>query len=472
MQAWASSQDARDLVPADGKAVLSNMTLLPEDEVERLRVLFQGYYVRDLEGDRSWALTRTFGLDNVKLDLLDLATDRIDAMLSTIARERKELDKIRSARPDEYAPLAEISDKLKAEKTMLRGLRLDARVNSMHAALRTNNMPRMQSLLDTGGVSEIHPKLRAEHMLLSGRSPDEIRKFCEKLLPGARIEQEIWADPGTLEQQVARQAALLASQLKKKKTEEIKQCIDMLERIAVLAAFQADGVPNHLVDAEAIDCASSPSAEAGATNRRATRVREVPTDGARHEFTTAYFHFRLAQELPAALSRNGKFVNYMLSSSTAREFVRTAIKLGQSAPDEISKLAFFGQARLIVDRLARQVHPFGVERAHLLIVEAMYDRMRRDDPRTALVWLAEASERLPSDRNRPRLRMRFLLERIKVIRDLAAAASEERRQRLLGHAWRDLHLVKVFAGTYGLPHFANLAQRQKDKLEEFTLLPS
>ena len=183
-------------------------------------------------------------------------------------------------------------------------------------------------------------------------------------------------------------------------------------------------------------------------------------------FKNAYAVFRQARLLAIAASTVERV---KFSGSSTREFVRACLKLAdlpEATLEDRNHLE--ARARISSNRLALRMSRYPSERAALLILEATFARLSsRADLAAATRLLDEAETILPTEANRPRLRFRFCLERAKVARKLSTAKTTNRAQRLklIEIAKYDLAELNRMARLPDAPGlFRMLASRQSDAL--------
>ena len=180
----------------------------------------------------------------------------------------------------------------------------------------------------------------------------------------------------------------------------------------------------------------------------------------------AFLTFFVAERLRRkAFSRDPLGRGFYINAHATRVMVRVLLRLirllrrpqGRSHPEVPAETFLAAQARRHMDMLARYLSRYPTERASLLIAQAAWTRVAGDDSpealKTAERLLAEADKVLASTVSRPRVRLRFLMDRARVY--AARAGSEglkdDDRRRLLKAAASDVRAFRGLTTVSRLP---------------------
>ncbi|MBN8890174.1 MAG: hypothetical protein BGP12_00100 [Rhodospirillales bacterium 70-18] len=397
-------------------------TALPLPLGERLRALYWEHYRAGLEQAPAWAMSRTFGLDTVKAELCQLFLDAITVLgaqrtLADVAREVRE-HQIRAAlrRGDFNSLSAHLQALPGAERDRAPYAKVTAdwyTLTEGYGVAIALCGARLKTLGDFGLRA---PAPLTEHAVLEDAVAAEVRRLA--------------SDDTPLRSVVARPHGRRI----------LAEIVDVIERLACVSAYDADG-----------------TAHGDATL-------------AAQRFGTAYYYFRVSQNLPAAVAAAGSPTDPQISAATARVFVRVALKLGrhfERTGDAGSQGdAFYLQARQHADRLWRNVYRHPMEHVQLLIIESSLARIHAHAPWLALKWLARAEATMPSPDSRPRFWIRLLHERIKVLRAIAELqlTGPSLRANIIKAACQDVGRMYDLADQFGTKHLVHLAELQREKL--------
>ena len=382
---------------------------LPTSPAERLEALYAVHFRQQLEHAPDWWLSRMFGVDKAKAELLEMF------LALPMVRE--------PATPG------------------LQAARNDAAENRTRALLSTNDIERMDQ--DAIARSSRATQIRADISILAGS--DDARQEVEQalnLLVPPRDHAEACPALTTIDavrhasvDQLGGLATVKAASIREVlegSAKAIKKAIDLLEKAGVADVFAADHADRHV-----------------------------------HTYRMAYVSFRTAHSL--AQGRSG-LSRAKPSGSATREFIRCCMKLAteDTALDTTAKAHLFMDAREAANRLALRLYRYPSERASLIVLESAFARLHAKDLDAAAALVAEAEAQLPNPINRPRLRMRWLLERVEVTKGLAVRAdrsgNDELRRKLRSLALDDLAEVERLAGA-GARVYASLAEQQKEHLD-------
>jgi hypothetical protein len=125
---------------------------------------------------------------------------------------------------------------------------------------------------------------------------------------------------------------------------------------------------------------------------------------------------------------------------------------------------FQRQASRQADILTRHHFRFASERASIFVLESTFDRLVTKDLAAAQRSLARADAFVGAALERPRVRMRLMLERVKVLRERAEQAlrrrSRSEAERLLRSAMLDAERVRGLARHFQHPYWIRLAEKQ------------
>jgi hypothetical protein len=379
---------------------------LPNDEDDRIRVLYETYYLEFLERPPIWALSRRFALDALKVDILNLFKDTWNQ---------------RNAKPRPAGVLETIN------ADILRAAQSFGPTEQRYAAC-----------WPTDKISAMPPpfsKLWVDELLFSD-GYEAAEHFVSLALPPSMALPIVSDYQNTsivaLDQRAAQDAEAWKKHFESRECEdtELKEAVTLLERYAAVKAYQADRVAESEGKQKAIE-----------------------------RLTAAYVYFRIAQQVGRIAAKTRGLDDHRLSVSSSRNFVRVCLKLAKLLRENGGAQAdlgiLFARARLVIDRLARQLHNFPADRAYLLVLDSAYVRLKHADKRRAAAKLEQAELLLASERNRPRLTMRFLHERAKILRLLSDGGNGK---ALLAAAKRDAELLTVIATGHKSKLFIALAK--------------
>lgn len=427
----------------EATAMEISLSSLPSGPLERATSLYAVHYRQQLEHAPDWWMTRMFGAALAKVELLDMFL-RLPMVVG-------------------------------AKGTALEALKADAEENRARALLSVNRASEIDERALSGRV---HLKIRTDRLVQAGNFPDARRGLeaaLQRLLPEEEDHHGYEFGPHPL--------WVLAS-LDEVRVPDKDRSMRAAE-LDALAHGKADFAWRHLsAELEALQAASEINRDAvqAAAEKKRNAVEAVcdilerlggvdvhiADQNNQHmdTFRIAYVSFRTSQALALRLSR---LERAKPSGSTTRDFIRCCLKLAtkrEGALDEGGRDLYFASARQAANRLAFRLYRYPSERAALLILEATYARLRFENLEAAAALLEEAEAQLPGTANRPRLRMRWLLERAKVARHLAerADATDAAHAAFLrAIAEGAIAEMRAIAGT-DAPFHKELAARQETRL--------
>lgn len=191
--------------------------------------------------------------------------------------------------------------------------------------------------------------------------------------------------------------------------------------------------------------------------------------------TTSMAYFRLAEALRLRVfSDSPSSEHFFASGHSARQFVRVALKLERYSREQMNEgwvpvPGFFARkARQMSDVVTRHLYQYPRERASLLILESTMARLiSGGGPKAASLararsFLQRAEPVVLALGLRTRVRMRFLLERIKVHRRMAVLPETAEPAFALRYAEFDLATLGKLVELNDLPLWKALFEIQKE----------
>ncbi|MEM6485368.1 MAG: hypothetical protein AAF662_10340 [Pseudomonadota bacterium] len=455
-------------------------------------------YANLLEQGNHYRLSRMFGRDEIKSELLQLMADPVSFREIT-ADEQALVDTTPS-----YIQRSPLAEDLKISRVQaaytagrlddpeLRGLldepdlpMLDNTSFKRFVDLALENAGRLKTRPTGVRTTEALPFNRIRELCknrLSDRLPDGIgfsglgegiSQYLYKLeavLQGINFSSNIEV-LGHLHAQSLQLLDLVSSTTGAITLGATSHVVDILNRYAESLALQADlDFGKHKVNSE--------------TGR--TEVPIVDEESFQQEYESkmlsAFAWAKLAEAFfDGNRSRNSTNSESKLSGHAARQMIRTSLRLENLARKHVSTTertcGFFGQeARRTADRLCWHLHDYPRERASMLIIESSIARLlssesnRRNALDLSLHYLADAEHIVEALDPKARLRLRFTLEKCKVhrnyVRHFDAIGKADDAKRSLVFAQSDLLKLEHLSRLHQSEFWRNMARLQRESLDQ------
>lgn len=450
--------------PSDSTSDVGLHRTLPGDFRERFRRLYTMFYRLLLEAPPHWEMSRVMSAEGVKRDLLlsALDTDR-DAS----ARAGLLFD----ATPRPVLP------------NWLLG---DAKQNATSAAVANDLMlGTCQALLQLSDVSSF-----ADAVAVASHIAHETLEEPDKEVHLAKLDR-LRVDADIL---CARYEAALATIERRLASLNFtveafaELLLDARERL-VDGIYDGDFPLKYLVEdiPEHVREQLIPLLQRWA-EVQATRADLLLTGASRDEvrgaslLTDAYVAFSIADEVRRRVFASDPLGrSYVLNGHSARVQIRVLLlmcRIRREGSLEVRKAASFGLSRRSLetgstrlldlvrrraDSLSRTLARYPAERPSMLILESMIGRMRtlgEAGLRSALDYVLDAERQMSWATDRPRVRMRLLFERAKIMRRLAAYSADDANGAIYrGWADYDTQKLRMLADASGSDLWRELATR-------------
>ena len=403
-----STHDPSDAV-AERAAKFSwlHISTLPPGSRARISYLYCSFYRQHLEHAPDWWLTRMFGANAEKVELLSMF---LDHPLLKRAGDRHMEDIATDAFRNQSKVKVSMSLPISDAGKMLKGKALV----KFTADVRINDNSKGSGFLNARSACE-------NHLADLGIYVEDLTSSPLDLIDKTNAELDATARHRIDE---------FYCKVDEHSIKGIVEAIDFFERIGVTFTHDYELDPKH--------------------------------PESKGLLKLSYLWFRMARAL--AVGFNG-VERPKASGSSSRVFVRCCMYLAASCgvDEGIERAAFLSRSRQALTRLTFRMFRYPSERAAILILEAGFARLvsahggmiegvpAKSSLNRAAELLQAAEDLLPSEVSRPRLRLRFLLERASLALEFAKHARIDGRAPTghLGVVLMDLSEVKALAHRMG-----------------------
>lgn len=450
---------------------------MPTEPLKLWEWLYLFAYRRLIERPPAWRLSRIYGADAIKREILQIVErpwklwGRYPAALTFIQKAEGSL--ILPASPDGKTEKIALDFFISKSQAAYSLGKLDEAALALQAAVPVSgNTPRSKLRLakrqldlalleqDAATAADVEAKM---HSMLGESATAALQAYIESV--AAKLAET--AGAGNFEPRVHVPSAVSAIDALKSGgdcrgwgPDELSEISDILFRIGERYALEGD--------------TKYSEATISMLTRGTRRIR--PGDSAFLDcLTTSMAYFRLAEALRLqAFSDSPSGDHFFASGHSARQFVRVALKLERYSREQMAKdwapvPGFFARkARQMSDVVTRHLYQYPRERASLLILESSMARLipggesRAAALSSARAFLQRAEPVVLALGIDARVRMRFLLERIKIHRRMSRFWKAEDRRFALTSAEIDLASLGELIARQRLPLWRNLLVIQKE----------
>ena len=464
--------------------------VLPARNEEAYRRLYAVFFRGLLEGPPTWELSRVLGRDGLKADILLLAMRAGDDACQDAVLQRDRPWSLQRTGPFMQPGGWEGS---RTGPREIRDMGRDMRWSLARSLFQLQRLPEIRSLLaeieellsdadgetvctrwfarlakltldldlaeteNADGYAQI--KARAARKLASREIafPDKDLQGIRRLARDVRSPAEV---PCVADLLTGRADEMVSLWSRGKDASTLAAWSDLLCRYAEAGAFQAESLQRTLDAAPA--------------------------------FIDSFVAYLVAEKLRrAAFDVDPLGKAYVVNSRSTRILVRVALQLVKAHHEDAAaarnsgtalKLGHYPQTDFLmrqaqrhIDIATRYFAGLPSELPNLLIMQSQFERAPRRERvrelRAALAMIDEADSMMWAARDRQRLRMRVLLERCKVLRDLAGAeraAGGNGPSKLLALAEQDSLRLKDLSERHGIPIWQHLSRLALKKMEAST----
>ncbi|TWB45839.1 hypothetical protein [Nitrospirillum pindoramense] len=457
---------------------------IPEDPPEAWDWLYMFLYRRIIEQPPAWNLSRFFGLDLLKEGVLEIANRPWEAWPASVAQ------------PSGKAALAGIIGNQTGDRRRKK-IAIDYHMSLSQVAYALGKMSVAHSALDlaeelegrAGLAINSQPgsarlaKKRLDLALLGNdfQAATDIEDWLKKRFRDecpevgvylAKISADLLGLIGEYNftpvihlQSASEAITQLQAVFGGDRHDEVSQICGLLFRIGERYAIEGD-----LANAEA-------RVRELRSLRAKERFDEKSYDNVKILLSTSMSYFRLAESLRLRIFSDDPIgFHFFASGHSARQMIRVGLKLEQLSRrtvDEAEPHGFFARrSRHMANVISRHLFRYPRERASMLIIEASISRLlsignqRREGLESARVFLNHAEPIVAGLGRTARVRMRFVLERIKIHRRLAGIVEDKAESQIfLNFATEDLALLMQLNKGSDLNLWTKLVEIQQESIE-------
>jgi len=446
-----------------GYAILPYAHTLPNEATRAYVRLHTILYRAILENPPAWDLSRTYAVDRLKFELLQLAAN------PGSLGQKGSSPKIREILLKPYNGLdAPVSGAAKPpdppyDDAAIAELQGDHLLSLANAAYRANELAEAGAAVTLGkGIVRssrmkqqfLKAELDLRLLAFNSQGLAKVEERCREAL----TEVGLFAD--TLNPLIN-----IADSLKDMPTGLVD--VALRDKVRDWAKEAARAKSTEMLDswAELLDRLAEANAH----------LADAPNDNwdkALQLFRYALVIYLGAERLRIELTRRAPLSrDYALSGHATRTFMRVALKMrnmvhdhklttGAPTPDFLLR-----RARLLADIHTRQMFRFPSEQASSVLLESSFARLVDKNYEFAAVLIGKVETYLNGTGETARLHLRFMLERAKILRRLAetrrGTASDQHIAALLDAAERDAKRIINAAKRYGYDFWSTLAEIQE-----------